>query len=170
MEPRIARRRLEDERAKHAFRFAREDDNVGLPSAILASGASNGTQDRAPTIGGTRERNTLFVSRERTTTSDFQARSSRAGRAMEPRIARRRLEDERAKHAFRFAREDDNVGLPSAILASGASNGHCAISDQRAAYGRRHSQPRTVEYHSRQRVRSEHGRGSNARSGRSARG
>ena len=67
---------------------------------------------------------------------------------MEPRIARRRLEDEGAKHAFRFAREDDNVGLQSAILASGASNGRCAISDQRAASGRRDSQPRTVEYHS----------------------
>src|SRR5829696_4888308 len=110
MEPRIARRRWKDERAKHAFRFARADDNLRLqarssraeramepriarrrlegrrsetrfsfresgrqpqtPSAILASGASNGTQDRAPTIGGTKERNTLFVSRERTTTSD----------------------------------------------------------------------------------------------------
>ena len=67
---------------------------------------------------------------------------------MEPRIARRRLEDEGAKHAFRFAREDDNVGLQSAILASGASNDRCAISDQRAASGRRDSQPRTVEYHS----------------------
>jgi hypothetical protein len=52
---------------------------------------------------------------------------------------------ERANLTPRFASEDDNVGLQSAILASGASNSHCAISDHQAAAGRRHRHPRTVE-------------------------
>jgi hypothetical protein len=117
-----SRRRLEDKRAAHALRSAREDDNVGLPRAIRASGASNQISDRAPTIGGqtsstrssfcergrqrrtptrdprerseqsnlgshaddwrTNEQHTLFVLRERTTTSDSHARSARAERAI----------------------------------------------------------------------------------------
>ena len=84
------------------FRSAREDDNVGFSSAIRASGASHQTPDRAPTIGGRASRTRLFVLRERTTTSDSRARSARAERAIRPRIARRRLEDERAEHAFSF--------------------------------------------------------------------
>src|SRR5688572_262928 len=53
------------QRSETRFSFReREDDNVGLPSAILASGASNGTQDRAPTIGGQRSE-TRFSFRER---------------------------------------------------------------------------------------------------------
>jgi hypothetical protein len=41
-----------------------------------------------------------------------------------------RLRAERAIQHRRFANEDDNVGLQSAIPASGASNGHRERSEQ----------------------------------------
>ncbi len=71
-------------------------------SAILASGASNQT----------------FAS-----SSNLAASVDEVGAFHAPRIARAAVLDERtSRHAFRLRVSEEDSGLPSAILASGASN------------------------------------------------
>ena len=68
----------------------------------------------------TKERNMLFVLRVGTTTADTER--IRATRSVaDLRVARRRLEDEGAEHAFRSASGDDNGGYGAQSARRGAS-------------------------------------------------
>jgi hypothetical protein len=117
-----SRRRLEDKRAAHDSSFCERGRQRRTPTRDPRERSEQSNLGSRADDWRTNEQHTLFVLRERTTTSDSHARSARAERAIKSRIARRRLEDKRAAHALRSAREDDNVGLPRAIRASGASN------------------------------------------------
>jgi hypothetical protein len=123
--PRIARAAGLDERtSRPAFRRRLSEEGSGLPSAILAGGASNQTRraqlETLLRASGIAHRRTekeraeaFFPPRATTTAADPTRPGSRAPLAWT---------NERADTLFRLRVSEEGSGLPSAILASGASN------------------------------------------------